>query len=188
MIFPPESVHEFRRELAAKMAVGSLSDAEAFRQALAVDPHDPAATRFLAFTAEKDGDRTLAAQLAHRFIQANPVSHEGYLLLGRVLSDRPLAAAYAALSLKKLHFDPEAKAELAHIDPPDPPLVLPDEPEAVTRELEPHRLLHELFVAGLEAIDASLIDRVLARGADCAPLLLGVLNAYGEDQIGRAHV
>ena len=181
MIFPPESVHEFRRELAAKMAVGALSDAEAFRQALAVDPHDPAATRFLAFTAEKDGDRTLAAQLAHRFIQANPVSHEGYLLLGRVLSDRPLAAAYAALSLKKLHFDPEAKAELAHIDPPDPPLVLPDEPEAVTRELEPHRLLHELFVAGLEAIDASLIDRVLARGADCAPLLLGVLNAYGED-------
>ena len=55
------------------------------------------------------------------------------------------------------------------------------EPEAVTRELEPHRLLHELFVAGLDAIDASLIDRVLARGADCAPLLLGVLNAYGED-------
>ena len=36
-------------------------------------------------------------------------------------------------------------------------------------------------MAGLDAIEASLIDRVLARGADCAPLLLGVLNAYGED-------
>jgi hypothetical protein len=181
MIFPPESVYELRRDLAAKMATGALSDAEAFRQALAVDPHDPAATRFLALTAEKDGDLTLAAQLAHRFIQANPISHEGYALLGRVLSDRPLAIAYLALSIKKLHFDPEAGPRLASANVPDPPLVLPDESEAVTRELEPHRLLHELFAAGLDVIEPSLIDRVLARGADCAPLLLGVLNAYGED-------
>jgi len=79
------------------MASGALSDAEAFRQALAVDPHDPGATRVLALAAEKDGDLTLAAQLAHRFIEANPISHEGYALLGRVLSDPPLAAAYAAL-------------------------------------------------------------------------------------------
>src|SRR5450759_1275754 len=100
MIFPPESVYELRRELAVKMATGALSDAEAFRQALAVDPHDPAAARFLALTAEKDGDLTLAAQLAHRFIQANPISHEGYMLLGRVLPKGPLATAYLALGIK----------------------------------------------------------------------------------------
>ena len=111
MIFPPESIYEFRRELAAKMASGALTDAEAFRQALAVDPHDPAAARFLALAAEEEADRTLAAQLAHRFVEANPVSHEGYLLLGRVLSDPALAAAYTALGKKKLHFDPEAHAE-----------------------------------------------------------------------------
>jgi hypothetical protein len=179
MIFPPESVYEFRSDLIARMTAGTLTDAEAFRQSLAVDPHDPAATRFLALSAEKDGDPALAAQLAHRFIEANPVSHEGYLLLGRVLPDRPLAAAYCLLGTKKLHFDPEAKAALP--DLPDPPIALSDEPEAVTRELEPHRLLHELFVAGLDPIDAALIDRVLARGADCYPLLMGVLNAYGED-------
>src|ERR1035437_7616328 len=124
MIFPPESVYEFRRELAVKMASGALSDAEAFRQALAVDPHDPAATLFLALAAEKDADRTLAVQLAHRFIEANPVSHEGYLLLGRVLSARPLAAAYGVLGTKKLHLDPEAEGNLAHNDLPDSPLVL----------------------------------------------------------------
>jgi SEC-C motif len=146
-----------------------------------VDPHDPAATRFLALTAEKDGDLPLAAQLAHRFIEADPVSYEGYLLLGRVLADRPLAAAYGALAVEKLHFDPEAEAKLASAGLPEPPAAPVDEPEAVTRELEPYRLLHELFVAGLDAIDASLIDRVLARGADCLPLLMGVLNAYGED-------
>jgi hypothetical protein len=181
MIFPPESVYEFRRELAAKMATGALTKAEAYRQALAVDPHDPVATGFLALTAEEEGDLTRAAQLARRFTEANPISHEGYALLGRVLPRGPLAIAYLALSIKKLHFDPEAGPRMASAHVPDPPLVLPDEPEAVTRELEPHRLLHELFAAGLDAIDASLIDRVLARGADCAPLLLGVLNAYGED-------
>jgi hypothetical protein len=181
MIFPPESVYELRRELAARMATGVLTKAEAYRQALAVDPHDPVATGFLALTAEKDGDLTRAAQLARRFMEANPISHEGYALLGRVLPRGPLATAYLALGIKKLHFDPEAGPRLASANVPDPPLVLPDEPEAVTRELEPHRLLHELFAAGLNAIDASLIDRVLARGADCAPLLLGVLNAYGED-------
>src|ERR1039458_3126082 len=152
MIFPPESVYEFRRELAAKMATGALTDAEAYRQALAVDPHDPAATRFLALATEKDGDRVLAAQLAHRFMQADPLSHEGYMLLGRVLPKGPLSTAYLALGIKKLHFDPEAKERLASANVPDPPLVLPDEPPAVTRELEPHRLLHELFVAGLETI------------------------------------
>lgn len=181
MIFPPESVLEFRRELAAKSADGDLSEAEGCRQALAVDPHDPAATRFLAFTAEENGDYPLAVQLAHRCIEADPVSHEGYLLLGRVLAGLPLGAAYAALGKKKLHFDREAQAELEPGDLPEPPLAPRSEPEAVTRELEPHRLLHELFVAGVDAIDAALIDRVLARGADCAPLLLGVLNAYGED-------
>ena len=181
MIFPPESIHEFRRELALKMESGALTDAEAFRQALAVDPHDPAATRYFALTAETDGDPTLAAQLGHRFIEANPVSHEGYLLLGRVLPDPALAAAYAALGKQKLHFDPEAHANLHPDDVLEATAPPGTEPVAVTLELEPHRLLHELFVAGLDAIDASLIDRVLARGSDCAPLLLGVLNAYGED-------
>jgi hypothetical protein len=181
MIFPPESIHEFRRELALKMESGAITDAEAFRQALAVDPHDPAATRFLALAAETGGDPRLAAQLGHRFIEANPISHEGYLLLGRVLPDPALAAAYAALGKQKLHFDPEAHANLHPDEVPDAPAPSGTEPEAVSLELEPHRLLHELFVAGLEAIDASLIDRVLARGSDCAPLLLGILNAYGED-------
>ena len=70
MIFPPESVYEFRRELVAKMESGALSDAEAFRQALTVDPHDPAATRYLALFAEKSGDREQTVQLAHRAIEA----------------------------------------------------------------------------------------------------------------------
>ena len=183
MIFPPESVHEFRHELAQKMDAGTLDPAEGYRQALTVDPNDPGSLRSLALIAEEQGDREAAADYARRAIRAHPVSHEGYLVLGRVLPDAPLAAAYAALGKQKLHFDPEAEAVMDPAELPASPVdtEAAAEPDAVTRELEPHRLLHELFVAGLEAIEPALIDRIVARGADMAPLLLGVLNAYGED-------
>jgi hypothetical protein len=141
MIFPPESICELRQELAAKMESGELTEAEVFRQALAVDPNDPAALRFHAFMADEAGDRAAAEQFGRRFILSDPTSHEGYLLLGRVIADPALAAAYRALGEEKLHFDPEAQAEyVAEAAPPAPP----DEPEAVSRELEPHRLIHQL--------------------------------------------
>lgn len=110
MIFPPESICELREELAAKMESGELTEAEVFRQALAVDPNDPAALRFHSFMAEEAGDRAAAAQFGRRLIYADPTSHEGYLLLGRVLDDPGLAAAYRKLGEEKLHFDPEAEA------------------------------------------------------------------------------
>ncbi len=185
MIFPPDSILELRHELAEKMNAETLTEADAFRQALAVDPNDPAALRFHAFTAEEAGDLTLAADYGRRFLLANPTSHEGYLLLGRVLPDAPLAAAYGALGKLKLHFDPEARAELEAGSVPAAIVVPADEPPAVTAELEAHRLVHELFVAGLEAIEASLVDRFLARPAETTPLLLGILNAYGEDLLSE---
>uniref|UniRef100_Q01YX5 SEC-C motif domain protein n=1 Tax=Solibacter usitatus (strain Ellin6076) TaxID=234267 RepID=Q01YX5_SOLUE len=178
MIFPPESIYELRQELAAKMESGQLTEAEVFRRALAVDPSDPAALRFYAFMAEQAGDKEAAERYGRRFILANPTSHEGYLLLGRVLSDTALAAAYRALGEEKLHFDPEARVDY---DFPDEPPSREGEPEAVTRELEPHRLLHELFAAGIDSVEPALIDRIVAAGAACSPLLLGVLNACGED-------
>src|SRR3982750_1808309 len=121
MIFPPESIHEFRQELADKMDAGTLEPADGFRQALAVDPNDPGSLRSLALIAEEQGDRETAADFARRAIRAHPISHEGYLMLGRVLPDAALAGADAALGKQKLHFDPEAEA---HMDPAD----LPEEP------------------------------------------------------------
>ncbi len=106
MIFPPESILELRHELAAKLEVGrTLTEAEAFRQALAVDPNDPAALRFHAFMAEEAGDAAAAERFGRRFILSDPTSHEGYLLLGRVIADPALGAAYRALGEEKLHFD-----------------------------------------------------------------------------------
>ncbi|MEO8594182.1 MAG: SEC-C metal-binding domain-containing protein [Candidatus Solibacter sp.] len=188
MIFPPESVNDFRLELEKKLEAGSIDPAEAFRQALTVDPNDPLALRSLAVIAEETGDRALAADYARRAINANPVAHDCYLVLGRVLPDPALAAAYAALGKQKLHFYPveEGETDPHLLDAPAPALAPGEEPEAVTRELEPHRLLHQLFAAGLDAVEPSLVDRILARGADIAPLLMGVLNAFGEDLLDDA--
>src|SRR3954451_18745037 len=130
MIFPPESVYEFRQELAEKMDAGTLDAAEGFRQALAVDPNDPGSLRSLALISEDAGDREAAADYARRAIRAHPLSHEGYLVLGRVLPEPALAAAYAALGKLKLHFDPEAesRADLEGL----PALDNAPEPQAVT--------------------------------------------------------
>jgi len=191
MIFPPESIYELRRELAEKMESGEMTEAEVFRQALAVDPSDPAALRFHALAAEANGDRAAAETYGRRFILSDPTSHEGYLLLSRVLADRALASAYGALGKEKLHFFPDAHAEHGEHEEHEEheedvpsagiPAAPADEPAAVTRELEPHRLVHQLFAAGIDAIDRSLVDRIVELGAECSPLLLGVLNAFGED-------
>src|SRR4051794_7884542 len=112
MIFPPESVYDFRSELQAKLTAGELTPAAAYQQALTVDPNDPLALRHLALLAEEEGDRDQAADLARRAILANPVSHECYLVLGRAVSNPALAAAYMALGKEKLHFDPEAESKI----------------------------------------------------------------------------
>ena len=130
MIFPPDSVHEFRQELADKMDAGTLEPSEGYRQALTVDPNDPGSLRSLALISEDQGDRAAAADFARRAIRAHPLSHEGYLVLGRVLSDSALAAAYAALGKQKLHFDPEAEARMDPADLPAEPALPIGAPES----------------------------------------------------------
>ena len=180
MIFPPESIFELRDELAKKVDAGEITKLDAYRQALAVDPADPIALRFLADDAEHSGNRAEALNLAERLLLANPLSHEGYLAVGRLLEDASLGAAYAALGEEKLHYDPESAAEY---EPAAHPYDAEAEPERVTTELAPHRLIHELYVAGMDEIPRELVDRILTSGAETAPLLLGILNALGEDQL-----
>src|SRR5205085_590600 len=116
MIFPPESLYDLRRELLAKMHSGELKEAEGFAQALEADPDDPASLRALALLAEKAGDREAAERYARRFIQADPTSHDSYMVLSRILNrpeaPPPLAIAYAHLSMEKMRSDPEAIQEL----------------------------------------------------------------------------
>lgn len=181
MIFPTPSVSTLRGELEDRVSSGEISEAEAYREALAADPDDPRALRLLALLAEDDDDISGATDLAWRWLRADPLSHEVFRLIGRLLSldlgEITRGVAYLALGMEKLHFDPEAEAEPhSHELTPDG-----DEPAEVTREMEPHRLLHEMWSGTTSELEREFIDRVLARGADMVPLLTGVLNLYGED-------
>jgi hypothetical protein len=188
MIFPPDSLYALRREIVRQMASGELTNAAAFRKALDADPNDPAALRYLALEAERANLNTAlntapdtVEELAWRWLYAAPLEHEPYFLiarlLARTLSTLPLSRAYMSLAWEKLRCDPEAAAKSKY-DPPPP--TEEDEPAAAAHELEPHRLLHSLFLAGTGEVERDVIDRVLARGADCGRLLLGVLNMAGE--------
>jgi SEC-C motif len=180
MIFPTETILQLRSQLEDRVTSGELSEAEAYREALAADPDDPRAVRFLALLAEDEGDFDGAGSLAWRWLRADPLSHEVFRLIGRLLRRDPSqaarAAAYLALGRTKLHFDPEAEE-----DPEPAPLVVEGEPPEVTHELAPHRLLHEMWISSTGEVDREVIEAVLERGADMAPLLTGILNLYGED-------
>jgi len=179
MIFPNDAVLQLRGTLEDRVTNGELSEAEAYREALKSDPLDPRALRLLALLAEDEGDLTGAEQLAWRWLHADPLSHEVFRLIGRLLDRDPAqaarAAAYAALGKEKLHYDPEAAEESAG------QVVLSDEPIPVADELKPHRLLHTMWIASTGELAPELIEQVLACGHDIAPLLLGILNLYGED-------
>ena len=179
MIFPTDSLIELRGKLEDRVSAGELSEAEAYREALAADAQDPRALRLLALLAEEEGDFAGAEDLAWRWLAADPLSHEVFRLIGRLLArdpaQEPRATAYIELGNAKLHYDPEAERDHAEPIPPE------DEPPEVTHEIEPHRLLHALWVAGPDEVDRALIDRMLARGEDIFPFLIGVLNLYGED-------
>jgi len=181
MIFPSEEVHNLRLHLEDRIATGELTEVAAYREAIEADPTDPRALRSLALDAEDDEDYPAAEDLAWRWLRADPLSHEAFLLIGRLLSRDPARAArgvaYRLLGREKQQYSAEAESDGIELAPP-----LGDyEPEEVTHEMEPHRLLHTLWVATTEAVDRSLIERILRRGADMRPLLVGILNLYAED-------
>jgi tetratricopeptide (TPR) repeat protein len=210
IVFPSESVYELRRGLAARMKSGELSGAEVFHQALAADPDDSTALLFLGMAAEKAGDLAEAERLARAAICNHPSGHDGYMLLQRVLRTRgantQLVSGYTELGLKKIAYDEEAleRIDFAKGLPELPAKLLAGggrnyellqitlehleqtrlpEPPAVAEELEPHRLIHQLREAGDEPLSRELIEGILVRAADCAPMLLGILKEYGEDLI-----
>ena len=160
MIFPPESIHEFRHELARSKWTLARSDRRRLSaRRSTVDPHDPAATRSLALTAE-DGRRP-----RHRR------RNSGAAAIAPTRSRTRATWCWAAscpIPPWPPHMRHSANRSCTSI-PRRTPICTPTtsrkrrapsdaEPEAVTRELEPHRLLHELFVAGLDA-DRRLADR-----------------------------
>src|SRR5258706_4018561 len=115
MISPTDSLIQLRIDLEERAANGELSEADAYREALAADPADPRALRLLALLAEDEGDFATAQDLAWRWLLADPLSHEVFRLIGRLLgrdaAQAERSVAYQALGREKLHVDPDAAQE-----------------------------------------------------------------------------
>jgi hypothetical protein len=210
IVFPSESLIELRRSLVAQTKSGDLSKAEAFGRAVAADPNDATALTLLGMLAEQAGNLVEAERLARASIRNGPSGHDGYMLLERTLdalgADPQLVSGYLELGMKKMAYDEEAleSIDFGRIAPELPTELLrgghrnfellqmtiehleqtrlPETP-AVSMELEPHRLIHQLREAGDEPLPRELVDGILARAADCAPMLLGILKDYGEEFI-----
>lgn len=210
IVFPSDSLYQLRRSLGDRIQSGDLTAAEAFREALAADPNDSTALMRLGIDAQQTGDLVEAERLARASIQNHPHGPDGYRLLLQILdkrgADPQLVSGYTELWLKNIAYDeealdaldfgkilPELPAEflagghrnyellqmiLEHLEQSRLP-----EPAAVTHELEPYRVVHQLREAGEEPVSPKLIDTILARAEDCAPMLLGILREYGEDLI-----
>jgi hypothetical protein len=149
-------------------------------------PTDPHA---LAIQAIEAGDFPAAARHAHDVILEQPGSYEGYLMFAQCLSEMdpgsPRALAWAGFALQKLARDERASEQVdanqlakalgvgEHVEPP---------PE-VAAELEPHRLILELYDSWDGVFDPSTLEDILGNRDDCAPLLRGVLNEWRIEQI-----
>ena len=206
IVFPPESLYELRRGIVAKIQSGELTEAEAFRQTLAADPHDPTALEVLAEIAEKECDYHKTERLARAAIRSHPSGFRAYMALSRALTvkgaDENLIAGYSSLALGKLSYDADAVEDM-DLERMFPEIQVRNEQKyevlqalmeagaekeamessEVTEELKPHRLIHHLRDTGLEALDKEFVDDILAHRAECGPLLLGILKEYGEDLI-----
>jgi len=187
-----------RRKLFLQMEAGTLTREQAFQQALELDPNDWLALGGLAMARREAGDLEEAELLAWRGLRANPCQVPFYLLLASLVikhkQSSSLASGLLELGLSKaLHDDAvlqdflEKSGEYdsrASIEKALAALTAQrkSQPRRVEDVLRPFWLIHELQVAPAGLLDRELVDLIVKHGADCGPLLVGVLRAWFSGQ------
>ncbi len=90
------------------------------------------------------------------------------------ISEQWLADVRAAMAQKLPGFDEDALREYASTHA----LERRGEPERVTQQLLPYRLIQEVIDRPDGGMDREIVDRILDQGAACVPLLIGVLRGW----------
>ena len=187
-----------RRKLFLQMEAGTLTREQAFQQALELDPNDWLALGALAMERQKSEDLEEAERLAWRGLRTNPCRVALYVLLSKLVmrhkQSSSLAEGLLELGLSKtLHDDAELSDLLEHsgelksragIEKALAALAAQrkSQPRRVEDVLRPFWLIHELQVAPAGLLDRELVDLIVTHGADCGPLLVGVLRAWFSGQ------
>jgi hypothetical protein len=204
MLYAPKSVIDARRALNARMEAGTLTRAQAFQQALELDPFDALALMVLGAERFKAGDLPGAAEYFWRVVAADACLGDTWFKLAACLPGESEAFCNGLVELAacKTLRNPEGLEQFketyentqAAADLPDAEEFLEftadkfgdmrrDEPEEVSQRLRPYRLVDDLLETADDGLDAELVDGILEDGARCLPLLVGVLRAMATGSL-----
>jgi tetratricopeptide (TPR) repeat protein len=197
MLMIPPSTFAARRKLLLQAEAGALTREQAFQQALELDPNDWVALGGLALVRREAGNIEEAERLAWRGLRANPCQVSFYVLLSDLVKRHKQSASLAEglleLALSKTLQDDDELEDLlqkgtefksrADIEKALALLTAQrkSQPRRVEEVLRPFWLVHELQIVLPGRLDRELVDLVVKLGADCGPLLVGVLRAWFSD-------
>ena len=203
MLFVSDSIARKRRKLAQQVRRGTLTAEQAFLRGLELDAFDSIALVAAGIGCEQRGDGEQARRYFWRALEAEPAVSNSYVLLSvsyrasdpeladslmdlalmralaspeelEPISEQWLADVRAAMAQKLPGFDEDALREYASTHA----LERRGEPERVTQQLLPYRLIQEVIDRPDGGMDREIVDRILEQGAACVPLLIGVLRGW----------
>jgi len=199
---------EHRRELLRQVESGDIDVEQAFRQVLTVDPHDYIALLLVGRACEDKGEVSTAQNYYWRALAANPCQSETYTLLWQSLTrnatDPELAHSLSFLAIHRMLQDPDRSDRVVEkfldnlrgqlsensrdVDPETLAaailklaLARPGEPERVTEELRPLRLIQELIDVPSDGIAPETVQAILGHGTECKPLLTGIVRGWARE-------
>lgn len=214
MLFLTQDVADRRRQLVEQIRRGTLTAEEAFRRGLELDPFDHMALLGVAHECDQQGKLEEARHFYWRALEAEPGDSQSYGLLARSYyhagDDPELSESLMYLAWRKMLRDPERAERVLNqsienfkdqfqkaLPDTDPELLVelvsergldrPDEPERVARLLRPYRLIQDLFSPPEDGLSHEQVDRIVAHGAECVALLVGVLRGFARNPNDRTY-
>ena len=196
-----------RRKILARIDRGTLTEEEGFLKALELDPEDYLALLLVGRIRQQQGRLEDARRYYWQALRAQPCHYAPYFSLTQLLlvegDDPQLAGGLLDLAVQKVDYAPDSFREAREMTPDDLDSFSPEaleevrasaayrktvEPQRVTELLRPYRLIHDVQASPAEALDRSLVDRILEYGAACRPLLAGVLRAWAQKVLREGEV
>ncbi len=202
MLFSTEAIYKARKRVLRDLDQGRITEEQACRQALELDPGDHIALQWRGQLLLDSGDVAGAAQYFWQAVETNPWAWTAYMGLAQVIpAETSLFGGVFELACRELLLDEEAIAseeaapllksiqslgdvedlgrrEQLEIFAEELLEQRADEPPEVIAHLEPYRLVQLLH--GAQGMDAELVDEFVEAGSLIVPLLVGTIRGWAR--------
>jgi tetratricopeptide (TPR) repeat protein len=200
MLFIPAATLKSRKSLLRDLDEGRITEEQACRKALELDPDDFGALLWLGQIHKDRGDLAGAEECFWKAVDANPWFWSSYISLVQVVPpDTFLSEGLFELGCRKLSLDEQAiaseeavglleqiqsLADLNDLSKPERLEVFAEmlarrrqaEPSEVSVRLRSYRLIHELHAAA--DLAEEFVDDFIDAGSSIAPLLVGTVRGW----------